>query len=314
MTEHLRVPGRRLGRLAPKNAPALRLAPLLTGVVPAHPATVEHFSKVADWGLYENDQYGDCGPTSAANDRKLVTKYLADAESSPSQDDVFDLYRRSGNPGFDPVTDADDNGVDMQTMCEALVSGGIGGVKALAFAKVDVTNLDEVKAAVAIFGSLLLGVNLQTAQQAQTDHGLWDYKPSGEWGGHAVLAGVYDSDGVGADIKVVTWGEVVGVTDAFWQHQVDEAWVVIWPEHLGQAGFLEGVGQAALAADYVALTGRPFPVQPNPSPAPTPTPSAVDSTDRALVAALGPWLSGHHVGDNARAVTSVRTWMATKGL
>jgi hypothetical protein len=59
-----------------------------------------------------------------ANSRKLITRYLDAAEVSPSQNDVFDLHRRSGNPGFDPTLAAedpnqDDNGVDMQTMLEA---------------------------------------------------------------------------------------------------------------------------------------------------------------------------------------------------
>src|SRR5437899_1335003 len=220
-----------LGRRPPKNAPALRLANVLTGVVPVHPVSVDHFAEVADWGMYDNDRYGVCGPTSVANQRKLITRYLA-AEQSPTQDDVFDLYRRSGNPNFAPATGADDNGVDMQTMLEAVHSGGIGGTKCVGFAKVNVSNLDEVRAAIAIFGSLLLGVNLETAQQVQTQRQLWDYAPSSLWGGHAVLTGRYTSARTGGDLAVITWAEIVGLTDAFEQHQVEEAWVVIWPEHL----------------------------------------------------------------------------------
>src|ERR1019366_2542785 len=36
---------------------------------------------------------------------------------------------------------------------------------------------------------------------------------------------------------------------------VEEAWVVIWPEHLATTTFEQGVDQALLAADYQALTG-----------------------------------------------------------
>lgn len=310
------VQGRRLGRRPAKNAPALRLATMLTGTVPAHPSSADHFQEVTDWGLYENDRFGDCGPTSAANQRKLVTRYLAGLEQSPTQDDVFALYRAAGNPDFDPTSGAGDNGVDMQTMCEALVKVGIGGTKALAFAKVDQSNLEEVKAGIAIFGSLLLGVDLEVAQQGQTNNGLWDYQASSEWGGHAILAGVYGSSSTGADVDVITWAQVVGLTDRFWQNQVQEAWVVVWPEHLEHAAFLEGVDQAALAADFEALTGRPFPVQPSPQPGPGPVPAppAADAADEALVTALGPWLSEHHTGDNRRAVHAVETWMAAKGI
>jgi hypothetical protein len=309
------VQGRRLGRRAPKNAPHLKLGSFLTGAVPAHPAAVDHLAG-ATYGLYGNDTYGDCGPTSVANQRRLITADLAGTEQDPTQDDVFDLYRRSGNPGFDPATDADDNGVDMQTMLEAVQSGGIGGVRCLAFAKVDTSNLDEVRAAISIFGSLLLGVNLETAQQAQTNNGLWDYQRSSEWGGHAVLAGRYTSASSGADVTVVTWAQEVGTTDAFWTHQVEEAWVVIWPEHLGSTVFQQGVDMAQLAADYEALTDRPFPDKPAPvpGPAPVPAPPVVDAADEVLVHALGPWLNEHHTGDNRRAVHAVETWMAAKGL
>jgi hypothetical protein len=310
------VPGRRLGRRPhDPNRRTLQLGRYLTGVVPAHPAAANHFSEVVDWGLYENDQFGDCGPTSVANCRKLITRYLGGAEHSPSQADVFDLYRRSGNPTFDPATGVDDNGVDMKTMLQAVVSGGIGGVKALAFASVDVSNLDEVRAAVSIFGSLLLGVDLEVAQQTQTNNGLWDYQSSSQWGGHAVLTGAYTSSATGGDLSVVTWAEVVALTDSFWQHQVQEAYVVVWPEHLGATGFQQGVNLSSLAADYTALTGRPFPGgTPSPSPTPEPPAPAVDSADRALATAVRTWLSERHTGDNKKAATAVRTWLAVKGL
>lgn len=255
------VPGRRLGRRKPDpRRPLLRLGDVLTGRVPEHGVAADHFSRISDWGLYRNSEFGDCGPCSVANSRKLTTKYLTDTEQSPSQDDVFDLYRRSGNPNFDPATDADDNGVVMADMLTAVLNGGIGGTKAIAYAAVNVKKLDEVRAAIDIFGFLLLGVNLETAQQAQTDRHLWDYKRSGEWGGHAVLAGSYTSATRGGDIGVVTWGEVVGTTDNFWRRQVEEAFVLIWPEHLGSTAFRQGVDLAALALDYRTLTGRALPL------------------------------------------------------
>jgi hypothetical protein len=69
-----------------------------------------------------------------------------------TQDEVFALYRLSGNPTFDPTTGDDDNGVDLQTMLEAALVNGYGTIKPVAFAKVDHTNEAEVQAAVAIFG------------------------------------------------------------------------------------------------------------------------------------------------------------------
>lgn len=319
---------RMLGRRPPKNAPALKLSSVLTGTVPEHPATADRFSRVSSWILGENDKYGDCGPVSVANSRLLTTTYLTDTAQVVSQDDIFALYRRSGNPNFDPATDADDNGVDMQTMLEAVHSSGIAGTKCLGFAKVDVANLEEIRAAIAIFGFVLFGVNLETAQQAQTDAGgPWDYRNSSEWGGHAVLAGQYTSGSSGSDISVITWAEVIGTTDAFARHQLEEAWVVIWPEHVGSSAFIEGVDQAKLAADFKALTGRDFPVPepaptpeppaptPQPTPGPTPEPVPVpDEADVKLAKVLHQFVAHPWRYNPPHLARDAKRWLEEKGL
>ena len=298
MADH---PYRKLGRRPPKGAPALRLASVLTGAVPDHPAAADNLSR-ATYGLYGNDQFGDCGPVSVANSRRLTTAVLSGGEADPALADVFDLYRRSGNPDFDPATGADDDGVDMQTMLEAVHAGGIGGTRSVAFARVDHRDLDEVRAAVAIFGFVLFGVDLELAQQTQTDTGVWDYRKSAEWGGHAVLAAEYQPGRTG----VVTWAERVEATDAFLGHQLGEAWVVVWPEHLRSRSFLTGVDMARLAAAYQELTGRPLPTSP-------PTPA---DPDHLLAVALrrNDWVGRHHVGDNGHVAEACRGWLAAKGL
>lgn len=246
-------------RPADPDRPVLRLSSMLSGRLPHVPLVVDHYSAVHDFGLYGNDRYQVCGPTTVANLRKMTTKILTGTEQSPSQADVFDLYRRSGNPRFDPATGAGDNGVVMADMMSALVHGGIAGVRPVAYAQVDVTNLAEVRAATAIFGALALGCDLEAAQRKQTETGLWDVQRSAWWGGHAVPAVGYTSAANGRDLTVVTWSKLVGVTDRFWARQVTEAWVVIWPEMLGTAQFLQGIDAAAANAAYRELTGRPGP-------------------------------------------------------
>lgn len=253
---------------------ALPLGRFLTGVVPVYPPNVDHLQALGlTFGLYGNDRFGVCGPTSLANYTRMVTCWLTGKQFTPSQDDVFDLYRRSGNPNFDPASGQDDNGVVMQEMLDAARSGGFAGRPVICFAKVDMTNLDEVRAAVAIFGGVLLGVDLRQAQQDQTSRGIWDYVASPEWGGHAVLAGAYDDrpGDVSDLLGIITWAEDVECTSSFLHQQLDEAWVVVLPEHLGTKAFLEGVDVKALAQAYTALTGEPFPVQP-PTPPEPPAP------------------------------------------
>lgn len=309
------VPRFKTGRRPPKNAPALLLQDILTGVIPAHPATADHFAKLA-FGLYGNDKFGVCGPTSVANLVRLITGGLLGAEITPSQEDVYDLYRRSGNPNFNPVTGEDDNGVDMQTMLEALLAGGIGDgkggkVKPVAFAKVNVTDDAELEAAVSIFGGVLWGVNLETAQQAQTNAipPEWDYHRSGVWGGHAVLNGAYES---GQLEDVISWATRVETTETFRSHQLEEAWVVVFEWHLDNPAFQAGVDLVALSAAYEALTGRVLPI-PAPTPVPGPTPTA-SAADRALWAGVGAWAQGRHSRTTLPVAMKLVAWAKAIGL
>ena len=254
------------GRRPPKNAPALRLASFLNPTVPVqHPVEEDYLGTLTNWQMLGNDAVGDCNAVTWANMRRLVTAALA-TEYYPTQAQVWQFYQTQ-NPGFDPNGTKDtngpgssqDQGMDVQTGLEYLHStGGPDGVKAVAFAKVDHTNMDEVKAALAIFGALWLGVQVLAANQQEFAEGKpWtDVAGSPIEGGHAILGGGYATD-----IKFITWATETEFDLSFWNGVVqgtplvEEAWVVIWPEHLGSKSFEEGVDQAQLAADYQALTG-----------------------------------------------------------
>jgi hypothetical protein len=256
------------GRRPPKNAPALRFSSFLRAAAPPHPAAEDYLAAMPGWQLLGNDVAGDCNAVTWANMRRLVSGTLA-TEYYPTQAQVWQFYQTQ-NPNFDPAGSKDtngpgsnqDQGMDVQTGLEYLHStGGPDGVKAVAFAKVDPTNLDQVKAALAIFGCLWLGVQVLAANQEEFQEGKpWtDVRGSPIDGGHAILGGGY-----GTDIKFITWAQETEFDMSFWQGVVQgtplvqEAWVVIWPEHLGTKGFEEGINQAQLAADYQAITESPL--------------------------------------------------------
>lgn len=287
------MPAGKLGRRHPdpeRSQRTLKIADYLkfkqVGLTP--PLEVDHFAKVRDWGLYRNDTFSICGPTSAANLRKLVSLYVTGVEHSPSQEDVDALYALQ-NPGFteNSVPEGpEDQGVNLQQMCDDLVNVGIGGVKALAHAAIDIHSQDELRECVTLFGGLLLGVNLEQAQQQQTQAGIWNYEPSPEWGGHAILFGKYASHPDRG--HVITWAEDVIFTDSFELYQLEEARVVIWEENLKLGAFQRGVDLHKLAADYKQLTGRDFPMtspdpQPDTPPEPAPAPDPAPDTPPAPV-------------------------------
>lgn len=238
--------------------------------VPSFPPVADHFGGGWQMELGMNQKYGVCGPVSCENHRRMTTKLLTGLEDRSTQDDIFDLYRRSGNPNFDPVTGRGDNGVDMATMLQACLKGGLSGDKLIGYARLADQSDPSVMAAIDVFGGVLLAVNLQAAQQAQTNQGLWDYVRSGPWGGHAVAALSYDQ--LKGRVDVVTWAMRVGTTAAFRSRQLMEAWVPLWPEIVTSGKLFDaGVDYRQLAQDYQDLTGKPFPA-PLPNP-PTPTPT-----------------------------------------
>jgi hypothetical protein len=205
--------------------------------------------------------------------RRFITGVLTPVECYPTIDDVITLYKTQ-NPNFP----TQDDGMDIQTCLEYLHHvGGPDGTKAIAFARVNYSNLEEVKAALAIFGGLWIGIYVQRANMTDFSKGQpWDYvSGSPNEGGHSVLGGGYMSV-PSNDVRFITWAQETGFTDNFWGKQVEEAWVVIWPEQLGSTQFREGIELDKLAAVYKQLTGSDLLITPTPVPTPqppTPTPN-----------------------------------------
>jgi hypothetical protein len=290
----------------------LRLGEYLTGKLPDHPPTVDYFSRIPRWCLGRNTEFGTCGPTSFANLVLLVTTWLADSPFMPTDDDIIDLYRRSGNPDFDPVTGLGDNGVDMTVMLAEAVKNGIGGpdgVKPLAFAAVNGHDPEEVWAASSLFGATLWGCDLTEAQAQQQ---VWDTVPGDPvWGGHAIVAaGRYDDRAgtVKDRTGLVSWADpTFDATDTFIKDQVPERYVVIFDWHLKSRTFLNGINLTTLAADYTALTGRPFPG----GPVPAPSPSPAGDPDQDLIGVLDPWSRSRP--SSTKPKHAYLSWKAAKG-
>src|SRR5262249_17941449 len=157
---------------------------------------------------------------------EIVSTYGQGQTVTVSDADVLAKYEALS--GYDPATGANDTGLVVQDVLNDWVKNGIAGHKALAFAQVDLSNTTEVKAAIAIFGWVYLGINFPDSAMNQFNDGQpWDVVRGAKVeGGHAIPAGFYD----GVGYKVVTWGAVQGMTQAFWNKYVEECWVVVTPE------------------------------------------------------------------------------------
>jgi hypothetical protein len=265
--ENIVVPGKRLGLMRDQGRECLFMPFKAEAIDITTPASDDHVSGVAAWNMGGNDKYSTCGPTSVSNYVTMVYQYLLGQAITVADADVFALYRAAGNPGFDPATGADDNGVDMVTLLNAWSDVGINvthadgsqeNVKPVAFGAVSVS-IDSIRTTTAVFGGAILAVQLDTAQQAQTASGLWDYSASGVWGGHAIMGCAYSGQPTGRDEEIITWAEPVGLSDAFVANQLEQAFAVVLTAHLTHPAFLAGVNVQQLASDYQELTGDSFP-------------------------------------------------------
>jgi hypothetical protein len=279
----------RYGRKPPVDKPRLKLASFLkAGVIPDHPATVDYGAAIDSWQMLGNDRYGDCVAVTWANSRYLTTTYLAERATYPTLSQVLAFYKTQ-NPGFP----SQDDGMVIQLALESLQKqGGPDGVKAIAFAEVDHTNIDEIRAAVAIFGGIWYGVDVTDTNEHEFPDRPWDYDPAGHVvGGHAIVGLGYDPN-----LRFITWAEETEFTDAFVQHQLEEAWVVVWPEHLGTRQFEQGIDVTKLATDFKALTGHGLPT-------PTPPPGAAPFLGAA------PLVVQHIESSAARAGLVTADWL-----
>ena len=225
------------------------------------PPSIDYQARLSSWQVLGNDKYGNCNAVGWANTRRLVSSEIGRTEIYPNQAQVDEVYKWQ-NPGFPQ----EDNGMDIQTTLDYMIRPDVrvpGDFKPLAFALVDHRNMDEVKAAIATFGSLWLGIVVVNENHKEfRDRKPWTVKADSKYdqgGGHVVMAAGYDSQD---QVQFVTWGGLATFSKQYWNgipgslpfhSMITQAWVVIWPEHMGTRRFWAGVDTQQLNQEYQQL-------------------------------------------------------------
>lgn len=290
----------RPGRRPPiPTKPRMKLRPY-TRAAAAPPPAVDWYSGIADFPMYGNDSWGDCVEAEQGHHEQVFSFYGSHKLVTVPDQAVIDAY--SEIAGFDPnAGPPGQNPTDQGTLIQDAMSWwrktGIGGHKIAAFAEVEVSDMTEVKTALAAFGPLSIGMNFPASAMDQFDSGqAWDVvRHTTMEGGHCVALVGYDSH----YLYVVTWGAVQKMTPAFWAKYVEEAWAPISQEWVDASTGLDpaGVDLVGLGEEFTSLTGEPSPFRPGPDPAP-PAPAPVPDVDPADVA----------------LADAVKTWLSVKGL
>lgn len=258
-------------------------------VVPAT-TVVDWTSLVAQWPMYNNDQYGCCVWAAMGHMLEAWTTYASHVTLEVPAAALLTGY--STVTGFDPAqtkpdgSNPTDNGTVLADALAYWQKTGIAGHKILAYAQIkDFTNIET---ALRVFGALMVGVTVSQSAMDQFDaHAPWTVVGgSPTLGGHCVHVG-FD----GTDFRCVTWGAVQEISLPWWQQCVDEVWVPITPEWLSAAGSTpSGLDLAGLGRAYTELTGQPDPFSGVVYPA----------TDHSFAQVLRAWLGHGHLERLAR--------------
>jgi hypothetical protein len=231
----------------------LRFGAYLGTRLPAPPQAIDWGKNVASWPMYLNDKYGDCTCAAAGH---MIENWTAAVgkEKSPSDAQILKFYEHFTTP-------SPENGCDMLSVLKYWRSTGLAGDKIMAFAQLELRNLNELKDAVSIFGGCYIGVELPKFAVSASDLSTvpWvvpsqgpvgDAAPDPE-GGHCIPAVAYDS----RNLYVVTWGMVKSMSWQFYTDYADEAYAILSNDFLSKNKTPAGFDLAQLKQD-LAEVGR----------------------------------------------------------
>lgn len=238
------------------------------------PAKVDWYSKVPAVvaRMYLNDTYGDCVIAGkyhqvgvwSGND---TTQGTPTAVQGTDQE-VYTSYQTICGPG--------DNGCIITDVLDYFQRTGLkfNGIahKIDGYVSIDWTNKLMVQAALQVFGSLTIGINLPNAWTCTNC--TWDTTNANIVGGHDVCCVGYDDVGV----QILTWGGLVTITWAAFLSKswIEECYAELSPDWYGADSMAaNGIDAATLKADLQKLGGGVIP-DPGPGPQP-PTPLVIQS-------------------------------------
>jgi hypothetical protein len=243
------MPKMKLGKLAPK--PHYKTIPFAAFLkdtslpVPPEKSFWEYKIPPETIGMFGNDQYGDCTCAEIAHHLMLLTAHTG-TMVVPTDAEVLALYALA-SPGFDPSTDANDNGAAITDVLNLWQTVGLAGHKIDGWAAIDPTNYAHRNLATYLFGGCSVGVQLPNGAQDQFSAGQrWSVVPGDSIeGGHCIMESGYGSAGRNFE----TWGKGDQKATNDWDKAyVDEVYVPLTHDWIDAAS---GVSPTAL--NYGAL-------------------------------------------------------------
>ena len=183
-----------------------------------------------------NDNLGDCTIAALAHAVTLYHGLIGHEAPIMPEKQVIELYMK--------LSGGVDSGLNELDVLNYWRQKKVGGDKIVAFVKIDWRDHFHVQQAIALFGGVYLGFQVQENCKA-------DFNARKTWtpgkltkDGHAVFAVGYDQD----EVTVLTWGNTQKGTWAWWDACLDEAYAIV-PAEAKNPKFAPGFNFKQMLAD-----------------------------------------------------------------
>lgn len=225
--------------------------------LPTPPATFGHYSKVENFFMLGNDQYGNCVWAGAAHEHMVWSLAGGRPRTRFLTKNVLSDY--AAVTGFDPAKPDTDQGTDMSAAASYRRKTGVIGANGKrnlidSYVALRVGNIDQLALSIWLMGAAGIGLQMPQSSLDQFDRGeTWTVpKRSTATGGHYV-------SGVGrnkvGNFLVVTWGKVHEMTPEFYERYNDETIAYISLDILNEKKLSpEGFDADTLRKHLAALT------------------------------------------------------------
>jgi hypothetical protein len=213
----------------------------LTNPLPDPPATVD--APKAAYPMDGNDEYGDCTMAGVAHLIAAWNAWLDEKDPVPTLKKVVTEYFAE--------TGGEDTGLVEADVLAKWQKTGLFGHKIKAYAPVKFKRGDYtlIKQALAFYGPLYLGILCPNSAQDQFEQGEpWTYEGEHTEDGHCIVALGYNDQGVWC----ATWGGVALVTWGFFDHYLEEVWVIVSNALLEKGSDPAGLNVALLETHIAA--------------------------------------------------------------
>jgi hypothetical protein len=188
-----------------------------------------------------NDKVGDCVMAGSAH-TKTTWNGMIVKKNIPSKCDVLKQYYR--------LTGGGDTGLNMLDTLNYWHNKGFFGEKIPGYVENDTKNIIQLKQSIWLFGSILVGMQVQEKDQYNFEHGyIWTIGNIIPNEGHCVEIISYDAEYV----TVLTWGGMVKATWDWVVNRLDESYTIL-PLEAKVNGFSPNFPWEALQADIAAVS------------------------------------------------------------